>query len=191
MAEPTQWQGIRDMETPNRQQSTTTPHDRVDWVEVATPPGGPGAAIVVEFLQSQGIEAWSWQEGAGDALGLTVGPLGTAHILVPAADADLAHSLLETPATTDEKFLSEDDEIQEESPSDIGRAVLGALAIVINPLVSGLALLLSPLLGSRREIDELFLIRCPGCETEIELSEAEIRRGQFVCPECGQAHPVD
>jgi hypothetical protein len=180
------------MEVPkDRQVANPTPSQQAGWVEVTSAPGGPGAAMVVEYLQSQGIEAWSWQEGAGDALGLTVGPLGTAHILVPAADADLAHSLLETPAATDEEFVSEDNEPQEESPSGLGRAVLGALAIVINPLVSGLALLLSPLLGSREEIDELFLIRCPGCSAALELSEAEIRRGQFVCPECGQTHPVD
>lgn len=56
------------------------------------------AEIIAGRLQSEGIPARAWQEGAGEALGLIVGLLGTGHVVVPEEYADQARALLEADA---------------------------------------------------------------------------------------------
>jgi hypothetical protein len=46
-------------------------------------PGITPATIVAGRLQAEGIPVRAWQEGAGQALGLTVGLLGTGYVAVP------------------------------------------------------------------------------------------------------------
>ena len=67
----------------------------VRWEEVATASGITAAQIIVGRLQSEGIPARAWQEGAGQATGLVVGLLGTAHVLVPEDFADSAREILD------------------------------------------------------------------------------------------------
>ncbi len=52
------------------------------------------AESIRAFLESFGITAQIRQEGAGAAIGLTVGPLGVAEVFVAAADAPRATELL-------------------------------------------------------------------------------------------------
>jgi hypothetical protein len=64
---------------------TTTPggQSEIKWKVVAETSGITSAMIIVGRLQSEGIPARAWQEGAGQALGLIVGKLGTGHVAVP------------------------------------------------------------------------------------------------------------
>jgi hypothetical protein len=64
------------------------------WETVAQTPGLAAAEIMVGRLQAEGIPARAWQEGAGRALGLTVGLLGTGHVQVPAQLAEQAREIL-------------------------------------------------------------------------------------------------
>ncbi|MBK8985653.1 MAG: DUF2007 domain-containing protein [Chloroflexi bacterium] len=56
------------------------------------------ATIIAGRLQSEGVPARAWQEGAGQATGLIIGKLGTGHVVVPAAFEQKALEILaETP----------------------------------------------------------------------------------------------
>jgi hypothetical protein len=67
----------------------------VNWVVVEQTPGITAAEIIVGRLQSEGIPARAWQEGAGEALGLIVGLLGTGHVVVPEEYAERARAILD------------------------------------------------------------------------------------------------
>ena len=77
------------------------------WEEVATAAGITAAQILAGRLQSEGIPARAWQEGAGQATGVVVGLLGTGHVVVPAEYAQRAREIL---ADVDEDF---DDNLEE------------------------------------------------------------------------------
>jgi hypothetical protein len=66
-----------------------------EWVQVYTANGRLDAAMLVDFLSANGIEATSTQESLGTTYGLTVGPLGEAKIFVPADKKEIAVHLLE------------------------------------------------------------------------------------------------
>jgi hypothetical protein len=67
----------------------------VRWEVVAQTPGITAAEIIAGRLQSEGIPARAWQEGAGEALGLLVGLLGTGHVVVPEEHAARARAILQ------------------------------------------------------------------------------------------------
>ena len=69
--------------------------DDAEWVQLSEVTGAEEASLVVSYLQSNGIEAFAWQEGAGRAFGLTIGMLGATHVMVRDDQAQLAHSVLE------------------------------------------------------------------------------------------------
>ncbi len=75
----------------------------VRWVVIEKTPGITVAEIIVGRLQSEGIPARAWQEGAGEALGLIVGLLGTGHVVVPEEYADRARAILEADAAAMEE----------------------------------------------------------------------------------------
>jgi hypothetical protein len=54
------------------------------------------AEMVKSLLTSEGIECFLNQEGAGDALGLSIGALGKVYLLVRPDDAENASLLLKT-----------------------------------------------------------------------------------------------
>ena len=58
-------------------------HDR--WVPLADKVSPAEAEVLKGLLESQGIPVYIAREGAGRALGLVVGPLGLAQVLVPAS----------------------------------------------------------------------------------------------------------
>lgn len=66
----------------------------VKWEEVATTIGLLPATIIAGRLQAAGIPARAWQESAGQAFGLTVGPMGTGHVAVPETHVEEALDLL-------------------------------------------------------------------------------------------------
>lgn len=64
------------------------------WVEIYTVSGQLNAAMIVDLLQANGIEATSMQESVGVTYGLVMGTLGEAKIFVPAAQKEAAEELL-------------------------------------------------------------------------------------------------
>jgi hypothetical protein len=78
------------------QAKATSPggHEEIRWEVVARTPGYTPATILAGRLQAEGIPVRIWQEGAGQALGLTVGILGTGHVAVPEEYARQAREIL-------------------------------------------------------------------------------------------------
>jgi hypothetical protein len=76
--------------------SNTTPGEpqEVRWEVVEKTSGITVAEIIAGRLQAEGIPARAWQEGAGEALGLIVGLLGTGHVVVPEEYAEQARAIL-------------------------------------------------------------------------------------------------
>lgn len=74
----------------------TTPGKKqeIKWKIVAETPGITPAIIIANRLKEEGIPARAWQEGAGQALGLTVGLLGTGYVAVPEEDVTAALEIL-------------------------------------------------------------------------------------------------
>jgi hypothetical protein len=66
-----------------------------DWIVLDEVSGMLQAEILRGLLESQEIPTVLSQEGAGRALGLTVGSMGNVQILVPAKDQDRARELLD------------------------------------------------------------------------------------------------
>ena len=66
-----------------------------NWDVLDEVSGSIDAEIIRGFLESQGISVILSQEGAGRAIGLTVGPLGETQILVPKSQLSEAKEILE------------------------------------------------------------------------------------------------
>ena len=66
------------------------------WEEIGEVSGDLQAEILRGLLEAQGIRVWLSQEGGGhSAYVLTVGELGTVHILVPASQSQAAQAVLQ------------------------------------------------------------------------------------------------
>lgn len=85
----------------------------VKWEVVAHLPGITPATIVAGRLKAEGVPVRVWQEGAGQALGLTVGLLGTGYVAVPEEFVDRALEILEFDYEEDTAFWSEEFEDEE------------------------------------------------------------------------------
>jgi hypothetical protein len=84
--------------------SETTPggEEAVKWVVIRANIS-PGEAVVIRGrLESEGIPAVVQQEAVGAVLGLTVGPLGSAKVLVPEPQAEQALEILAETFEVDE-----------------------------------------------------------------------------------------
>lgn len=88
-------------------EASSGPAQEVKWVVVERTPGITVAEIIVGRLQAEGIPARAWQEGAGEAIGLTVGLLGTGHVVVPEEYAEQARAIL---AATEAEFEADEEE---------------------------------------------------------------------------------
>lgn len=75
---------------------STTPGGRMEikWEVVAETFGITPATIIAGRLKAEGLPVRVWQEGAGQALGLTVGALGTGYVAVPEEYVEQALNLL-------------------------------------------------------------------------------------------------
>jgi hypothetical protein len=71
--------------------------EEISWKVVAVANGLAQAAIIQGRLEAEGIPARIHQEPAGVAIGLTVGVLGQAQVLVPEPLAEEAVRILEQP----------------------------------------------------------------------------------------------
>ena len=78
-----------------------------DWIVLAEVPGMLQAEILRGLLEAQEISTVLSQEGAGKAIGLTIGTLGTVQILVPSKDQERAQELIEAYYTGDEEAPEE------------------------------------------------------------------------------------
>lgn len=78
--------------------------DVVRWQVVARTAGLIPAQIMAGRLQAEGIPARAWQEAAGQAIGLTVGLLGTGYVAVPVELAEPAERILASDADSLEDF---------------------------------------------------------------------------------------
>jgi len=78
------------------QENSGSPDGRqeVHWKVVAQAPGITPATIIAGRLQAEGLPVRVWQEAAGQALGLTVGLLGTGYVLVPGQYVEQALEIL-------------------------------------------------------------------------------------------------
>ena len=81
--------------------------EQVRWEVVEKTAGITPAEIIAGRLQAEGIPARAWQEGAGEAIGLMVGLLGTGHVVVPEAFAEQARAILAADAAA---FAAEEEE---------------------------------------------------------------------------------
>jgi hypothetical protein len=84
-------------ETNPRSATTTGGGDQeTKWQIVTKTAGITPATIIAGRLQAEGIPARAWQEGAGQAYGLTVGLLGTGYVMVPESFLEEARQILES-----------------------------------------------------------------------------------------------
>jgi len=151
------------------------------WVQLAEVAGAEESALVVSYLKANGVEAFSWQEGAGRAFGLSIGALGVSHIMVREGQEEPARLLLEAEVADN---LGGEPAAGNPLP-DSSKAVMGLTAVAINPLGAGLAFGISQVLGRHDDEGELTnLVECVHCGTALELSEQEVAQGAYTCPEC-------
>lgn len=95
-------------EETSRDAQSGEPHE-VRWEIVTTTSGLMAAEIIVGRLQAEGIPARAWQEGAGEALGLIVGKLGTGNVAVPEEFAEQAREILAEAEAEAEMWFEEEE----------------------------------------------------------------------------------
>lgn len=96
-------------EAPNskEEQEMTGGNREIKWKTVTKTAGLMPAEIIGGRLQAEGIPVRVWQEGAGQAFGLTVGLLGTGYVQVPVDYLEQAKEILASEPDLD---ASEDEE---------------------------------------------------------------------------------
>jgi len=112
MSETTVWQSP--LYKDNKEQAAsreTTPGGReeVKWVVVTETFGLTNAQLIADSLQVSGIPARAWQEGAGRAIGLTIGRLGNGYVMVPEPFAAQARDFLQSLDDYEEEWWQEEE----------------------------------------------------------------------------------
>lgn len=72
-----------------------------NWIQIASVQAEVQAELLRGLLEAQDIPVLLSREGAGRALGLTIGPLGEVHILVPDQYQNQARKVLNQYQTGD------------------------------------------------------------------------------------------
>jgi hypothetical protein len=80
----------------------------VKWELITTVSGELQADILRNLLEVQGIKVFLSQEGAGRAVGLTMGPMGEVQVLVPENQSEAARQIVDDYYAG--KFESSEDE---------------------------------------------------------------------------------
>jgi len=80
----------------------------VKWELITTVSGELQADLLRNLLEVQGIKVFLSQEGAGRAVGLTMGPMGEVQVLVPENQSEAARQIVEDYYAG--KFESSEDE---------------------------------------------------------------------------------
>ena len=104
------WLGRDSREETTDKETTPGGEQPVRWVAVGVNLSPTEAIVIKGRLESEGIPAMVQQEAVGAVLGLTVGPLGSAKVLVPEPLAEQALVIL---AETFEVEEEDDDEESE------------------------------------------------------------------------------
>lgn len=159
------------------------PEEEVTWVPVAEALGATQAAMIVEYLKAEGIQAWV--HGGSEAFAFNIGELGKISIMVREEDVEEALSLLQ-----DEEPLSSG---SEEDEPDSGRSALSEIALVasaavVNPVGAALGIAMAYLISDDDE--STYETDCPNCDTALELTADEVKQGWFVCPECDEKSEI-
>lgn len=104
-------QDEQDVAPPESREQWATPGGRreVKWEVVTKTPGLAPAEIIAQRLRTEGIPARAWQEGAGQAFGLTVGLLGNGYVIVPESYLEQAKAILAEPAEDDGLLFDEEE----------------------------------------------------------------------------------
>lgn len=87
---------LNDRDESSQEAGATSPKgsEGVQWEVVARTAGITQATIIAGRLKAEGVPVRVWQEGAGQAIGLVVGILGTGYVAVPAESAERARRIL-------------------------------------------------------------------------------------------------
>jgi hypothetical protein len=80
----------------------------VKWELITTVSGELQADLLRNLLEVQGIKVFLSQEGAGRAVGLTMGPMGEVQVLVPENQSEAARQIVDDYYAG--KFESSEDE---------------------------------------------------------------------------------
>jgi len=101
----------QDVERSETPEHTTTPGGgrEVKWEVVTKTFGLAPAEIIAQRLQTEGIPALAWQEGAGQAFGLTIGLLGDGYVVVPEPYVEQAKAILADSTEFDDDEFDEDE----------------------------------------------------------------------------------
>jgi hypothetical protein len=167
---------------PNRED---TP-ENIKWTKFWETPGSLGAEVIAGRLRAEGIPAWVWQQGAGAAMGMTFGPMGRGHVMVPEEQLEDARRMMATDLTPEvngwDEWLESDLD-----PVDTGnrgawlsKGILALTALAVSPIGLAAVFVVTKLLGGKENLDP----ECPDCNIVIDLDEEEENQGWFVCPEC-------
>lgn len=152
------------------------------WIAVTETYGDTNTGLVIEYLRSNGLQAVAYENSA---LALITGANSSARIMVPEEEVEAAMNLLE-PADDFDEFEEDGDESEIEpdgSVSEISKMVLGATAVAFDPIGAGIAYAVSRFATPKAEPDG-HLVDCPNCGESLELSEEELIKGEYICPEC-------
>lgn len=163
--------------------------ESIKWVDIWETPGILPAEVVAGRLRAEGIPAWVWQQGAGSAMGLTFGPMGRGHVMVPEKEAENARILLTTAGSyvvDGENWEDQEDESSDIDKDDgwLGKGFLALTALAVSPIGVAAAFIVAKLFDGK----DKFSGHCRECEMTFDLDEEEINQGWFVCPECGRTN---
>ena len=103
----------------NSGKTTKGGNEAVKWEVVAEMAGITLATIVAGRLKAHGLPVRVWQEGAGQALGLTVGLLGTGYVAVPEEYVEQAAAILAEDVAIDPDEWEEFEPAEERSSTDL------------------------------------------------------------------------
>lgn len=160
----------------------------IKWVKFWETSGSLSAEVIAGRLRTEGVPAWVWQQGAGAAMGLTYGPMGRGHVMVPEEQLEAARRIMATDASDDagleRDWTDLDDEAVDDEDGDgwLSKGILTLTALAVSPLGVAAALIVAKLFGGDEDVGP----GCPDCELNFELDEEEVEQGWFICPECGR-----
>jgi hypothetical protein len=171
---------------PSMDKSDELPENDVEWVKFWETPGSLAAEVIAGRLRADGIPAWVWQQGAGAAMGLTYGPLGRGHVMVPREELEHARKLMAdglVPAESNDDAPAEDLDPEDESEDGwFSKAILALTALAVSPLGVAAAFVVAKLFAGQADEPP----QCPDCELYVDLDDDERSQGWFICPDCGR-----
>ena len=162
--------------------------EEINWAKFWETSGSLSAEVIAGRLRAEGIPTWVWQQGAGAAMGLTFGPMGRGHVMVPEDQLENARRVMAIDHTPDD-IVEEGWQDSDPDPSDLdngkdwlSKSILAVIALVVSPVGVAAAFVVAMLVGGKEQSDT----KCPDCDIFVDLDEAEESQGWFICPECSR-----